>query len=63
MEVNASKLVRELLRDHYKDNGIKSHRVPVDPTFKLSKQDVMIDNGSLSDSDKQCKRRTAASLE
>ena len=44
--------MKELLRDHYKDSGSKSHRVPVDPTFKFSKQDVLIDNGALSDSDK-----------
>ena len=52
VQINASKLVRELLRDHYKDNGSKSHRVPADPTFKFSKQNVLIDNGALSDSDK-----------
>ena len=56
VQINASKLVRELLRDYYKDNGSKPHRVPVDPTFKFSKQDVMIDNGSLSNSDKEMQK-------
>ena len=51
--INASKLVRELRRDRYKDIGSKPHRVPVDPTFKFSKQDMFIDNGSLSNSDKE----------
>ena len=56
VQINASNLVRELLRDHYEDNVSKSHCVPVDPTFKFSKQDVMIDNGSLSNSDKEMQK-------
>ncbi len=56
VQINASKLVRELIRDHYKDNGSKPHRVPPDPTFKFSKQDVLIDNGSLSNSDKEMQK-------
>ena len=56
VQINASKLVRELIRDHYKDTCSKPHRVPVDPTFKFSKQDVLIDNGSLSSSDKEMQK-------
>ena len=56
VQINASKLVKELLRDHYKDSGSKPHRVPADPTFKFSKQDVLIDNGSLSNSDKEMQK-------
>ena len=37
---------------HYKDNGTKSNKVPVDPTFKSSKNDVLVDNGDLSNTDK-----------
>jgi len=56
VQINASKLVKELLRDHYKDSGSRSHRVPADPTFKFSKQDVLIDNGKLSNSDKDMQK-------
>ena len=52
VQINSSKLVRELLRDHFKDDGCRPNRVPVDPTFKFSKNDVLIDNGNLSNQDK-----------
>ena len=52
VQINSSKLVRELLKMHYKDNGTKSNKVPVDPTFKFSKNDVLVDNGDLSNADK-----------
>ena len=52
VQINSSKLVRELLKMHYKDNGTKSNKVPVDPTFKFSKVDVLVDNGDLSNADK-----------
>jgi len=47
VQINSSKLVRELLKMHYKDNGTKSNKVPVDPTFKFS-----VENGDLSNADK-----------
>jgi hypothetical protein len=56
VQINAGKLVKELLRDHYEDSGSKPHRVPADPTFKFSKQDVLIDNGALSNSDKEMQK-------
>ena len=54
VQINASKLVKVFIRDrdHYKDDGSEPHKVPADPTFKFSKQDVIIDNNSLSDTDK-----------
>ena len=52
IQINSNKFVRELLKMHYKDSGTKSNKVPVDPTFKFSKDDVLIDNGDLSNADK-----------
>jgi len=52
VQINSGKLVRELLRDQYKDEGTRPNKVPVDPTFKFSKNDVLIDNGNLSNQDK-----------
>ena len=52
VQIDSSKLVRELLKMRYKDSGTKSNKVPVDPTFKFSKNDVLVDNGDLSNSDK-----------
>lgn len=56
VQINASKLIRDSIRDHLKDNGSKFQKVPADPNFKFSKHDVLIDNGSLSNSDKQIQK-------
>ena len=44
------------LCDHYKDFRSKPHRVPVDPGFKFSEQDVLIDNGKISNADKEMQK-------
>lgn len=56
VQINSSKLVRELLKDRFKDDGNSPTKVPVDPHFKSSKQDVLIDNGNLSNQDKQTQK-------
>ena len=45
VQINSSKLVRELLRDHFKEESSRPNKVPkvpVDPTYKFSKNDVLI---------------------
>ena len=39
VQINSSKLVRQLLKDQYKDTGSRPKRIPVDPSFKFSKED------------------------
>ena len=42
VHINSSKLVRELLKDHFKDGRSRPNKVPVGQTFKFSKEDVLI---------------------
>jgi len=56
VQMNSSKLVRQLLKDQYKDTGSRPKRIPVDPSFKFSKEDCLFDDGTLSQEDRNMQK-------
>ena len=53
VQINSSELVRQLLKDQYKDAGSHPKRIPVDPSFKFSKENCLFDDGTLSQEDRR----------
>ena len=64
VQINSSKLVRELLKDQYKGAVNRPKRIPEDPSFKFLKEDCLFDDETFSkeDRDMQKSYRSIAGL-